>query len=143
MQDGGKFYVHPRPNPYNNLEEIIRVCRTKCSTLFFVYLMWNVATYLCLPAPRPPFSPLFPLSLFFVCSLLTQQPISASLPPFFPSLISCVTPSLYVQWNLMTYICLPPFLSLPSFPVCRSAAFQRSSGSRNRTSNDSTRSGLV
>lgn len=25
VQDGGKFYVHPRPNPYNNLEEIIQV----------------------------------------------------------------------------------------------------------------------
>ncbi|CAI8041070.1 Protein pob1, partial [Geodia barretti] len=24
VQDGGKFYVHPRPNPYNNLEEIIQ-----------------------------------------------------------------------------------------------------------------------
>ena len=26
VQDGGKFYVHPRPNPYNSLEEIIQVC---------------------------------------------------------------------------------------------------------------------
>jgi hypothetical protein len=24
VQDGGKFYVHPRPNPYNSLEEIIQ-----------------------------------------------------------------------------------------------------------------------